>query len=73
MRVTNKEIPAMVSSRTEFKANSAYAQIDTAGVYNVYSYRTLIASYGKDGREFFNEEKYSQTTTKLQNSIRGVK
>jgi len=36
----------------------------------VYSYRTVIASYQRGGSIWFNENRYSVTTSKQQNLVR---
>lgn len=59
-----------IARRVPFEGNSAYATLQS-GVYCVYSYQTLIASYDvASGEIFYNPRKYSNTTSRLQNIIK---
>jgi hypothetical protein len=68
-RATYKTMPALLATLTPFTHGSAHAIIDSDGVYHVFSYSTEIASRGL-GVTYFNELKYSVTTSRLQNIIR---
>ena len=75
---TYATIPALLANLEPFKHGSAHATKDisrTRMEYKVYSYSTLIASVVWDGSEgeyekFLNAEKYSVTTSRLQNLIK---
>jgi hypothetical protein len=75
---TYKTMPALLESLTPFKHGSAHATKEvtrTRMEYRVYSYSTLIAEVVWDGSEgelekFFNDRKYSMTTSRLQNIIK---
>lgn len=65
-----RQMEDAIRERREFTGNSAYATLQ-AGVYCVYSYQTLIASYDVASSEvFYNPRKYSNTTSRLQNIIK---
>lgn len=71
-----KEMPALIRNCVPFEGNSARG-VWEGDVYSVYSYRTRIftveGSYaGKpgQGRAELDREKYSVTTSRLQNIIR---
>lgn len=67
-RITNSEISAYIARREPFLSNSAMGRETTAG-YVVTSYATMIARI--DGGELveFDNQKYSATTSKIQNII----
>lgn len=67
---TYKTIPALIATLTPFKHGSHSAYTDTDGVYHVFSYSTEIASSIKGDVLYFNDRKYSVTTSRLQNIIR---
>ena len=50
-----------------FDGNSMSARTDRHGAYCVYSYATEIARVDADGRQTFNDQHYSQTTSRQQN------
>jgi len=70
----NADIPQYVAERKEFKLPSSSGVINDDGDYNLYSYVTLIGMWSGHGggQIYFNEAKYSVTTTRLQNNVRGV-
>lgn len=73
-RATYKTMPALLATLTPFTHGSHSARWD-GDVYKVYSYSTLIATAVDVNRGFvdvttFNENKYSMTTSRLQNIIR---
>ena len=63
----NQAVRAM-ENRQAFKGNTLWAQWEN-GEYCVYSYRTLMLRENAEG-VWFNETKYSVTTSKHQNYIR---
>lgn len=75
---TYETMPELLATLTPFKHGSAHATKEvtrTRMEYRVYSYSTLIATAVWDGSEgelekFFNDRKYSVTTSRLQNIIR---
>lgn len=77
-KATYATIPALLADLTPFKHGSCHATKEvtrTRMEYRVYSYNTLIATAVWDGSEgelekFLNEQKYSMTTSRLQNIIR---
>ena len=70
VNATYKTIPALIATQTPFKHGSHSARWDE-GVYEVFSYSTLIFSRDIVTKEIkFNETKYSVTTSRLQNIIR---
>ena len=70
MTATYATIPALLATKTPFRHASAHAYIETNGNYVVFSYSTLIAGITPDGTKHLNENKYSTTTSRLQNIIR---
>ena len=71
-RATYREIPRLISRREPFTGNSASAQWNSSGVYEVRSYRTVIATYTPGTGWNVPEEYYSRTTSRLQNLVRSV-
>jgi hypothetical protein len=69
--VKNDDIPELIKAKKPFKGNSASGVI-VDGDYIVFSYSTIMLRITKDGKTFFNTQKYSSTTSKVQNQIRGV-
>ena len=69
MRATYKEIPDLIKNKIPFEGSSVMATLDLKFIYRIYSYDTLIYS-SKDN--YFNDKKYSSTTSKIQNIIRKV-
>ena len=69
-----KQIEELLEDRLPFKhGRSMSADYDNQGVYRVYSYATLIATYDFVSRNWWlNETKYSVTTSKQQNILRRV-
>jgi len=68
-KATYATIPALIQTLTPFTHGSCHAYIDADGQYRVISYTTLIAT-AKDGVYQLSEQKYSMTTSRLQNIIR---
>lgn len=68
-----KDIEVKLSNLTPFKGNSASATME-GNNYVVKSYNTIIAKYNVDKKEleYFDEKKYSSTTSRLQNMIRKI-
>jgi hypothetical protein len=64
-----KQIEKAIIARENFRGNSCRGAWE-CGAYRVYSYSTLIAESGADASLYFNERKYSLTTSRLQNIIR---
>jgi hypothetical protein len=56
--------------RIPFRGNSCHSYIDCYGIYRVVSYTTHVASYDFDDKIWINPEKYSSTTSRLQNLIK---
>lgn len=77
---TYATIPDLIATLTPFKHGSCHALWETSEIrgvrtFKVYSYSTLIATLKTDenGVEIergFNPQKYSMTTSRLQNIIR---
>ena len=57
--------------RASFRTSSTFALKDDIS-YKVYSYNTLIFQIFADDVVYWNGEKHSKTTTKLQNALREV-
>ena len=54
-----------------FRGNSSWARINENNTYEVYSYNTLIATKQLDtGESWVSDERYSNTTSRIQNLIR---
>lgn len=54
-----------------FRGSSSWSIITEDNTYEVYSYNTLIATKQLDtGESWVSDEKYSNTTSRLQNLIR---
>jgi len=68
MNTTYREIPLMIEQKLSFIGNSTRAE-RIGDDYKIYSYSTLIYS-SKDN--YFSIDRYSHTTTKLQNIIAKV-
>lgn len=70
IKATYKSMPNLLAQRIPFTHGSHRAEW-LGGVYAVYSYSTLIATFIKDGEiMWINPTKYSMTTSRLQNIIR---
>jgi hypothetical protein len=67
-----KQVAELIADRMPFKhGHSMRAEYNYLGIYCVYSYATLIATYDTVSRKWWiNENKYSVTTSKQQNIIR---
>ena len=70
-RIKMSDIDRTAGNYDEFNANSARGQIDD-GVYSVYSYGTKILSIDLDSGKvtYWDGDRYSQTTSKVQNALR---
>ena len=64
-----KQIEKAIIARENFRGNSCFGMW-VGGDYKIASYNTLIAEIKADGELYFNDRKYSVTTSKLQNIIR---
>jgi len=62
---TYKEMPSKLAKYEEFIGNSVKSAYSNKGIYQVYSYETLI--YASNG--YFDNSYYSVTTSKLQNML----
>ena len=68
-----RDMARAISNRREFRGNSCRGVWLDSSEYVVFSYSTLI--YSDDlltGRKTLNSRKYSSTTSRLQNIIRGA-
>lgn len=70
MTATYQQIPALLATRTPFKGNSCHAYISTSNAYVVVSYGTDIGAWLENGTKIVNSQKYSVTTSRLQNLVR---
>jgi hypothetical protein len=67
-----KEIENSLTVLDNFKGNSAEGEW-IGDVYAVFSYNTIIATYDRsDGKRWVCPNKYSVTTSRLQNMVRRV-
>lgn len=71
MYANYRSMPSVISKRLPFKSSSCRA-IDENGSYKIYSYRTLIYEENNKGDYYFNYERFSRTTGRLQNIIRNT-
>ena len=77
-RPNYKDIEGLLRTWTPFKHADSMSALWADGVYNVYSYTTLIATYsfvervGTTAGWWLNDTKYSQTTNKQQSILRRV-
>jgi hypothetical protein len=67
---TYATIPALLATKTPFKHGSCHAYISSSNAYVVVSYGTDVGAWMQDGTKHFNTNKYSVTTSRLQNLIR---
>lgn len=68
-----KQIRELLRTKTEFTGRSMSAKWGTLGLYYIFSYNTLIATYNSNKHSWWvNPNKYSHTTTKQQNIIRFI-
>lgn len=70
-KATYKEIPNYIRYRQPFTGNSCHADLN-GSTYVIYSYYTKIAEINDFKVTYFNKNKYSSTTSKLQNIIRCI-
>ena len=70
-KIKMDQIDSVAVNYDEFNASSALGQIDD-GVYSVYSYGTKILSIDLDSGKvtYWDGDRYSQTTSKVQNALR---
>lgn len=69
--ITTKDLVSMLKAEVNFKCSSAMGAKETrnnVNVYVVYSYTTIIA-IKKGNKWILNTQKYSQTTSRLQNAV----
>ena len=66
------DMPGLLSRREPFTGNSASAGWNSAGVYEVLSYATVIATYTPGEGWNIPEEYHSRTTSRLQNIVRKI-
>mgnify|MGYP003661314413 CR=1 FL=1 len=69
MTETYSTMPNKIAQLIPFKGNSARG-IWNGKTYEVYSYRTLIATADGINDQWLNVEKYSVTTSRLQHIIK---
>lgn len=68
---TYRDMQTALENREDFDGNSASAFTDESGKYIIMSYNTIMAIIGTSGEvEYYNEKKYSMTTSRLQNMIK---
>ena len=68
--IANSKAPIYIESLSAFQGSNLRAEWNN-GVYEVYSYRTLMASFDpRNGDQFINPNKYSVTTSKHMNYVR---
>lgn len=65
------EVKSALVNRREYKHGSSHAE-RTNDEYKVYSYSTLMLTYNllKGVVTYFNDDHYSNTTSRLQNMLR---
>lgn len=63
-----KDMEALIKNRVPFTGNSCRGEIDSSGVYVIYSYQTTIAHYIH--KPYVSPRYYSRTTSRLQNIIK---
>jgi hypothetical protein len=66
---TYKTMPNKIAQLIPFEGNSARG-FWNGHTFEIYSYSTLIASADGINREYLNVNKYSVTTSRLQNLIK---
>ena len=64
-----REIPALLQARVPFEGNTMSATLSPSGIYEVYSYATVIATVA-DGQVHVSDKYYSKTTSRHQNLCR---
>ena len=62
-----------IIANERFSGNTMWADKDSDGTYRIFSYNTLIYEESPDGTAWFNDHRYSSTTSHHQDIIRGVK
>ena len=72
--ITTKDLVTCLIAQVDFKCSSAIGMkktMNNVNVYVVWSYNTIIAIKAVDSKQWIlNAQKYSQTTTRLQNAVR---
>ena len=69
---TYEKMPALLSNRVPFRGNSVSGHYNEYGEYQVWSYRTKIASITFPERWWINPNTYSKTTSRIQNIVREI-
>jgi hypothetical protein len=73
-RITTKDLVSCLIAEVNFKCSSAFGKKEVrnnVNVYVVWSYNTIIAIKAVDSKQWIlNAQKYSQTTSRLQNAVR---
>ena len=67
---TYQTIPGLIATAKPFTHGSCRAYYEANGNYVIYSYSTLIAGITANGVKHLNGNKYSMTTSRLQNIIK---
>jgi len=67
--INYSSVPGAIENRENFKAGSITGAGDVSGDYSIFSYDTLIAKIKGSKVVYFNKDKYSNTTGKIQNLI----
>lgn len=71
-KATYRQIPSLLKNRKSFSGNSCHAEWVNDN-YNVYSYTTLMLSVDENDMVlYWNDSYYSNTTSRLQNILRGI-
>jgi len=69
-RIANSASAQAIAELQEFQGSNLKG-VWNNGVYEVYSYWTLMASFDpRNGDQFINQNKYSRTTSKQMNYVR---
>ena len=69
-KIANNASAEAIAKLQEFTGSNLRGTI-TNGVYEIYSYWTLMASFNPaTGEKWVNEKKYSRTTSKQMNYVR---
>lgn len=72
-QTSNKEARWSVEHLEAFKGSNTYGQTEWNGVYKVYSYGRHFPMFAyKEGKWYFNIDKYSRTTSKQYNQLKPV-
>lgn len=69
--IAQKEVINYLQAKKPFQASNIFACLTEKSEYIVYSYQTIILRLNSAGEvEYFDEDFYSATTSRLQNKIR---